>query len=57
VIFIRAGSESTCYVKASYAVAMILAKKSKTYSDGEMVKECLVSVVEILCPEKKDFSK
>jgi hypothetical protein len=57
-IFTRAAQESTCYVKASYAVAMILAKKSKPYSDGEMVKECLESVVEILCPEKKkDFSK
>ena len=38
-IFTRTGSESTCYVKACYAVAMILAKKSKPYSDGEMIKE------------------
>ncbi|XP_023228312.1 general transcription factor II-I repeat domain-containing protein 2-like [Centruroides sculpturatus] len=54
----KAGSEATWYVKASYAVAMILAKKSKPYSDGGMVKECLESVAEILCPEKKkDFSK
>lgn len=57
-IFSKAAQESACYVKASYAVAMILAKKSKPYCDGEIVKECLESVVEILCPEKKtDFSK
>ena len=57
-IFTRAAQESTCYVKASYTVAMILARNSKPYSDGEIVKECMESVVEILCPEKKkDFSK
>ncbi|KAL3854537.1 hypothetical protein ACJMK2_013802 [Sinanodonta woodiana] len=57
-IFTRADQDSTCYVKASYAVAMILAKTLKPYSDGEIVKECLEHVVEILCPEKKkDFSQ
>lgn len=57
-IFTKASTESRCYVKASYAVAMILAKKSKPYSDGGIVKECLESVAEILIPEKKkDFSK
>ncbi|VEN48298.1 unnamed protein product [Callosobruchus maculatus] len=56
-IFTRANSESTCYVKASYAVAAILAKKMKPYSDGEIVEECLETVAEILYPEKKkDFS-
>lgn len=49
-------SESRCYVKASYTVAMILAK-SKPFPDDEMVKECLKRDVEILCPEmKKDIS-
>ncbi|XP_063989608.1 general transcription factor II-I repeat domain-containing protein 2-like [Diachasmimorpha longicaudata] len=57
-IFTRATSESTCYVKASYAVAAILGKKSKAFSEGEIVKECLESVAAIICPEKKkDFSK
>uniref|UniRef100_A0A6P7HAL3 General transcription factor II-I repeat domain-containing protein 2A-like n=1 Tax=Diabrotica virgifera virgifera TaxID=50390 RepID=A0A6P7HAL3_DIAVI len=57
-VFTRANPESTCYVKASYAIAAILAKKSKPFSDGEIVKECLESVAEMLCPEKKkEFSK
>lgn len=57
-IFTKAAAESIHHVKASYAVALILAKKSKPYSDGEVVKECLENIVEIMFPEKKkEFSK
>ena len=33
-------------------------KKSKPFSDGEFVKECIVRVADFLCPEKKEtFAK
>jgi hypothetical protein len=39
--------------KASFAVSKILAARMKPFTDGELVKECLTTVVDIICPEKK----
>ena len=45
-------------VKASYLVAEIIAKKSKPFADGEFMKECIVRVADVICPEKKEtFAK
>ena len=39
-------------------MAETIAKKSKPFSDGEIVKECIVRVSSVLCPEKKEtFAK
>ena len=54
--FVKKQNENNNIVQASYVVAEKIAKNSKTYSDGEFVKECLLAVSEIVCPEKKkDF--
>jgi hypothetical protein len=54
----KAISESHSVTKASYVVSSLIAKKSKPFIDGEFIKECLESVVDIMCPDKKtDFSK
>ena len=53
-IFRNFGCQSESSVKASYKVAEIIAKKSKPYSDGEYIKECLISIAEIMCPDKTD---
>jgi hypothetical protein len=51
-------AQSESLVKESYAVAEIIAKKSKSFSDGEFVKECLESVADFICPDKKvQFAK
>ncbi len=42
-------------VKTRYVLAHKTAKRSKPFSDGEFIKECLVDSVEILCPEKSLF--
>jgi hypothetical protein len=43
-------------VKASFVVSENIAKHSKSFSEGEFIKECLVDVASIICPEKKkDF--
>lgn len=56
-IFTRAGSESTtCYVKASYAVAMILAKNRSHIQTVIWLRNVWRASLK-LCPEmKKDFS-
>ncbi|KAE9521488.1 hypothetical protein AGLY_018087 [Aphis glycines] len=40
-------------VKCSYIIAEKIARASKQFSDGEFIKECIVSAVEVICPEKK----
>lgn len=40
-------------VKCSYIIAEKIARASKPFSDGEFIKECIVSAVEVICPEKK----
>src|SRR5277367_463258 len=45
-------------VHASFSVAQISAKRGKPFSDGEIVKECLEAVADVMFPEKKrDISK
>jgi hypothetical protein len=40
-------------VKASFVVSEEIAKHSKSFSEGEFIKECLVDVASIICPEKR----
>lgn len=45
-------------MRASFAVSEILAKKMRPFQGGELVKECISAVVDIICPkEKAAFSK
>ncbi|XP_077093645.1 general transcription factor II-I repeat domain-containing protein 2B-like [Siphateles boraxobius] len=39
--------------QASYVVAQEIAKWSKPFSDGEFVRDCMLKVADILCPEQK----
>ncbi|XP_065811264.1 general transcription factor II-I repeat domain-containing protein 2-like [Labrus bergylta] len=41
---------------ASYEVAKLIAQHGKPFSDGDFIKQCLIKVTEIMCPEKvQDF--
>ncbi|KAM4521384.1 general transcription factor II-I repeat domain-containing protein 2A-like [Odontesthes bonariensis] len=40
-------------VKTSFVIAHKIAWRSKPFSDGEFVKECLVDAAALMCPEKK----
>lgn len=45
-------------VKASFIVSSKLAKASKSFAEGEFIKECMLEVCSILYPEKKnEFAK
>ncbi|XP_060881678.1 general transcription factor II-I repeat domain-containing protein 2B-like [Metopolophium dirhodum] len=50
--------DSEASVKASYIIAQKIAAKSKPFTDGEFIKECMEAASEILCPAQKQlFSK
>ncbi|UYV84513.1 EPM2AIP1 [Cordylochernes scorpioides] len=38
-------------------VALEIAKRGKPFTDGEMIKECIIAVVEEMCPEKVNLLK
>ena len=40
-------------VKASYLIANELVQASKPFSDGELVKKCMLKAAEVVCPEKQ----
>ena len=40
-------------VEASYRVAHILGAAGKSYSDGELVKQCIMEIVKCIHPDKE----
>lgn len=44
-------------VKVSYVISEKIAKYSKSFGEGEFVKECLLAAVETLCPQEIDKFK
>ncbi|XP_076806318.1 general transcription factor II-I repeat domain-containing protein 2B-like [Clavelina lepadiformis] len=52
-LFVKENSEAEANTRASLAVSSIIAKKMKPFTDGEFVKECLMAVVDEVCPDKR----
>ena len=40
---------------SSYVASPLIAKRMKPFIDGKFVKECLMAVAIIVCPEKGQF--
>lgn len=55
--FLKQRVESEASLRASYIVAEKLAKSFKPFSDGELIKECMESVAEVMCSKQKHFSQ
>ncbi|GIY37791.1 zf-C2H2_12 domain-containing protein [Caerostris extrusa] len=56
-MFGAALQRSSSIVKVSYSVSFLMARKIKTFSNVEIVKECLEGVVKEILPDKsKPFS-
>ena len=49
--FTRSRDVSDGAVKASYLIARKLVQTSRPFSDGELVKICMMKAVEVVCPE------
>ena len=54
-LFTKKRGESERNTLASYAVSKVIAEKMMPFAEGEFVKECLMAVVDIVCPEKKSL--
>ena len=48
----KMNKSSESAVKASYEISCLLAKHTKPFSEGSMVKECMIKAAENVCPEK-----
>ena len=51
--FTRACESKENITKASYEVAMLIAKHGKPFTEGTFIKDCVMKMVENICPEKK----
>ena len=51
--FRKQTAEADKIVRTSYDVSRILARWMKPFSDGDIIKECHVAVVDSVCPEQR----
>ena len=56
--FQKVTTQADSIVKASYVAAYLIAKISKPFTGDEFIKQCIESMEDIMCTEKKgDISK
>ena len=51
--FLQHTSELQNFARARFTVSELIRKRMKPFTVGEFVKECLRTVIDIVCPEKK----
>ena len=56
-VFSKKKSENETSTRASYKVAYVLATKGKPFTDGSIIKECIVEAAGEVCPEKVNLFK
>ncbi|XP_073714015.1 general transcription factor II-I repeat domain-containing protein 2B-like [Misgurnus anguillicaudatus] len=54
-IFHKAKKDADAAVEASYVVSQLIAKAGKPFTEGHFLKDCMLKVADILCPEKKSM--
>ncbi len=54
-LFHRAKKDADAAVEASYVVSEMIAKAGKPFTEGQFMKDCMLKVADILCPEKKNM--
>uniref|UniRef100_UPI00358E1D8A general transcription factor II-I repeat domain-containing protein 2-like n=1 Tax=Myxine glutinosa TaxID=7769 RepID=UPI00358E1D8A len=52
-LFRKQNTEAEKVTRASYEVSRILARRMKPFADGDFIKECLLAVVDSVCPEQR----
>ena len=55
--FIKRKGKNVANTIASYEVSKRIAEKIKPFTDGNFFKECLLAVLDIVCPEKSLYLK
>ncbi|UYV64330.1 WDR19 [Cordylochernes scorpioides] len=49
-MFTKVSQESEAAVHASYVLSEMIAKHSKSFTEGDFIKECLIKAAEMVCP-------
>ncbi|KAG0727272.1 General transcription factor II-I repeat domain-containing protein 2 [Chionoecetes opilio] len=52
-LFRKQTTEADKVTHASYEVSRLLARRVKPFTDGDFIKECIMVVIDSLCPEKR----
>ena len=52
-VFVKAKSQSEAAVKANFIVVAEIAKAARPLNEGEFVKNCMIKVCNIECPDKR----
>ena len=52
-MFVKAQIQSDSAVKASFIVAEEIAKSTRPFTEGEFLKNCLLKVCDVVCPDKR----
>ena len=52
-VFVKAKSQSEVAVKANFIVVAEIAKEAQPFTEGEFVKNCMIKVCDIVCPDKR----
>ncbi|XP_072900750.1 general transcription factor II-I repeat domain-containing protein 2-like [Hemitrygon akajei] len=52
-MFTKAKTQSEAAVKASFIVAAEIAKSARPFTEGEFVKNCMMKVCDVVCPDKR----
>ncbi|KAI0207742.1 General transcription factor II-I repeat domain-containing protein 2, partial [Lamellibrachia satsuma] len=55
LVFTKRNTKAQNNVRASFEVSSLIASRLKPFTDGEFVKDCLLAVVDVVCPEKKSL--
>ncbi len=53
--FPQAKKDADAAVEVSYVVSEMIAKAGKPFTEGQFIKDCMLKVADILCPEKKNM--
>ena len=50
MMFVKKSTECAANTHASYEVSLMIARRLKSFSDGEFVKSCMLATVDAICP-------
>ncbi|KAK4871623.1 hypothetical protein RN001_015747 [Aquatica leii] len=56
-LFKKVNSKQGAAIRASFDVAHSIAKHGKPFTDGELMKDCIIAAAEEMCPEKANLFK
>ena len=50
----KASEDAERSTRASYAMSLLIANKMHPFTDADFVKDCILSAVDVICPEQHD---